>query len=250
MNKDSLKNILDDIASGRISPEKALAEISSAGVADLGFAKIDTSRKERCGFPEFIFGEGKEASHLVSIIRQLDSQKECVLATRISPEQAAAVLKEIPSIHYDSSARILLLNPPSEKRGNIYIVSAGTTDLPVVLEAKYTAEACGCQVTLMQDAGVAGIHRLLSRTEDLRKADVIIAVAGMEGALPSVIGGLVPCPVIAVPTSVGYGANLGGFTAMLAMLNSCASGVTVVNINNGFGAGCAAARIIHSLQQA
>jgi len=207
--------------------------------------KFDAERFGRCGFPEFIFGAGKTPAQLVEMASRIKAAGQAVLATRLDGDAAAALEKEFPEGKFDSFAGTFLLLPEGFERnkGNVAIVTAGTTDLPVAREAEHTLAACGCRAEIVADAGVAGIHRILAEAEKLKKADAVIVVAGMEGALPSVVAGLVPCPVIAVPTSVGYGAALGGLTAMFAMLNSCANGVTVVNIDNGFGAACAAARI-------
>lgn len=209
---------------------------------------LDYSRDNRCGFPEFIFGERKTLEQLQNITRNMSDAGKPVLITRISADFAEILLQSYPSAVCDKAAGIFLLKPAEEVtyKGMTVIITAGTTDLPVALEAKYTLEACSCGTEVVADSGVAGIHRLLTQLPSLKSADVIIVVAGMEGALPSVVGGLVSCPVIAVPTSVGYGTAIGGLTAMFAMMNSCANGVVVTNIDNGFGAGCAAARIINS----
>ncbi len=214
------------------------------------FAKIDNDRKERCGFPEFIYGEGKSLEQLVEIIKIIQESGENVLATKVDAEIAENLIKQYPQANYDDLSKTLRIQQNETLlESDIVIATGGTTDLPVAYEAKRTIEACGFKATLLADVGVAGIHRLLSNKDILNKAKVIIAIAGMEGALPSVIGGLVSCPVIAVPTSVGYGASLGGMTAMFAMLNSCASGITVVNINNGFGAACSAVRMINTFRK-
>ncbi len=214
------------------------------------FAKIDNDRKDRCGFPEFIYGEGKTFEQLVEIIKIIQESGENVLATKLDAEIAENLIKEYPQANYDELSKTLRIQQNENLlESDILIATGGTTDLPVAYEAKRTIEACGFKATLLADVGVAGIHRLLSNKDILNKAKVIIAIAGMEGALPSVIGGLVSCPVIAVPTSVGYGASLGGMTAMFAMLNSCASGITVVNINNGFGAACSAVRMINTFNK-
>ena len=209
---------------------------------------LDISRKQRCGFPEFVFGEGKTLGQLRKIVKRLSESGENVLVTRISSDHGESLASEFPDATHDLDARVFLLlkNPPEPRRGLVVIAAAGTTDLPVAMEAKFTLDACSCNNELLSDCGVAGLARLLSRTTLLRRADTVIAIAGMEGALPSVIGGLVSCPVIAVPTSVGYGLSTGGIPALLSMLASCASGITVTNIDNGFGAACAAARIINS----
>ena len=214
------------------------------------FARIDHERLGRCGFPEFVYGTGKTVPQLKSIIKKIVTSKQSVLVTRLSKKKYEKLKVNFPEADYDSLSKTFIIKSKNKKtalpRGKVVVITAGTSDIPVALEAKYTAELCGCGVNTLFDIGVAGIHRLLSNIDIIRNADVVIAVAGMEGALPSVVAGLVSCPVIAVPTSVGYGASLKGLTAMFAMLNSCANGVLVVNIDNGFGAGCAAARIINS----
>ncbi len=205
----------------------------------------DDSRHERCGFPEFIYGEGKTIGQLETVIREIRKSGHAVVATRVEKKSGKKLAETFKDGCYDQKSRCFYIKT-EKKRANankITIITAGTCDLPVAYEALRTIEACGYRCNLISDVGVAGIHRLMARVEELRKASVIIAVAGMEGALPSVLGGLVSCPVIAVPTSVGYGASLNGLSAMFAMLNSCASGITVVNVDNGFGAACAAMRI-------
>jgi len=252
MKEISIEHILEQVKSGEIDMVSALAQLSSSEcISDIGFAKIDCNRHTRCGFPEFIYGEGKTAEQIIQIIKVLLSRNNPVLVTRLKEEDAGKIREAYPQGIYDELARTFIIKSGEIKKmpGKVLIVSAGTSDMKVALEAKYTAELSGCDVDFVPDAGVAGIHRLFAHSEKLKSASVIIAVAGMEGALPSVIGGLVACPVIAVPTSVGYGASLGGFTAMFAMLNSCSNGITVVNIDNGFGAGCAAARILKSLSK-
>ncbi len=248
MDEIKIKNILQEVASGKVNLDNALGQINDLkGFAELNCAKIDTTRKERCGFPEFIYGEGKTLEQLTEIIKYIKNKKENVLATRIPLEIGNQLTEIFKTGEYDSLGKTFsIIDKEQLKKSNILIATAGTTDLSVALEAEKTIHACGYNVKMLADTGVAGIHRLLSHSADLEKASVIITVAGMEGALPSVIGGLVSCPVIAVPSSVGYGASLGGLTAMFSMLNSCASGITVVNIDNGFGAGCAAVRILHS----
>ena len=212
------------------------------------YAELDLDRSTRCGFPEFIYGAGKKPEQIAAIMRKLDQSGSPVLATRVSREHAALVRGEIPEAEYDETSRTLCIRRLVRPReGKVAVICAGTSDLPVAKEATVTLEICGYAVDLIPDCGVAGITRLLSKTERLRTADAVIAVAGMEGALPSVAAGLVPVPVIAVPTSVGYGASFQGLAALLAMLNSCASGVTVVNIDNGFGAACAAVRMLNTL---
>jgi len=214
---------------------------------DLHFAKPDYARQQRCGVPEVIYGAGKTASQIVAIMRALNDAGQNAFATRVTPEQAAAVRAELPDAVYRAEARILTrdVTPLPSRAGKIAVLCAGTSDLPVAEEAAVTAERLGATVERVYDVGVAGLHRLLSRVERFADACAIIVVAGMEGALPSVVGGLIDKPVIAVPTSVGYGASFNGLAALLGMLNTCAAGVTVVNIDNGFGAGVAAARINH-----
>jgi NCAIR mutase (PurE)-related protein len=210
--------------------------------------ELDLARSERCGFPEFVYGKGKTLQDLLEIIEKIASSGENVLITKLNSEFAEQISASYPEAVYDKSAEIFFLEKKTaeENIGNAVIITAGTTDIPVAREAFYTLKACRCNVNLIADAGVAGLHRLLNKIQQIKEADVLIVIAGMEGALPSVVAGLVPCPIIAVPTSVGYGTAFGGVTALLAMLNSCANGVTVTNIDNGFGAACAAARIINS----
>ena len=246
---DPISKIISDIESGKRDLRTTL-EMLNLRNSQNEHINLDLSRESRCGFPEFIYGENKTVDQLLSITAKLAKIKTPVLITRISNESADVLkTKYINAIH-DKDASVFLLLPENfhTNKGNVVIVTAGTTDIPVALEAKYTLTACGCKTTLIADSGVAGIDRILSKKEKLNSADVIIVVAGMEGALPSVVGGLVSVPVIALPTSVGYGTALNGLTAFFSMLNSCANGVTVVNIDNGFGAGCAAARIINSKQ--
>ena len=227
--------------------------MDNLGSEDLGYAQVDHDRARRTGVGEVIYGASKTAEQIAGIITALrDNGQTLVLATRVDTDKALEAQSQLtPELAaectYDETARMLLCGEMPEPTGNgrIVVACAGTSDLPVAEEAALTAEALGNEVVRITDVGVAGIHRLLAREEDLAEAQVIIAVAGMEGALPSVIGGLVSCPVIAVPTSVGYGASFGGITALLAMLNSCASGVSVVNIDNGFGAGYQASLINH-----
>ncbi len=217
-----------------------------AGFTDLGFAKVDHDRARRTGIAEVVFGEGKTAEHIGQICQTMqDAGQECVLITRLDADKAAQL--DGLGIQYFEQARVGIVGriPQPTGKGTVVVACAGTSDLPVAEEAAITAEALGNQVSRLFDVGVAGIHRLLAHEDVLQQARVIIAVAGMEGALPSVIAGLVSCPVIAVPTSVGYGASFGGVTALLAMLNSCASGISVVNIDNGFGAAYQASQINH-----
>ena len=215
-----------------------------SGFEDLGFARLDTGRKERTGFPETVFCQGKEDSFLREIFKRLYEKNGEVLGTRASAAQFEVVKAVLPEVRYDAVSRLLTIQSEEKKQtGNIVVCSAGTADMPVAQEAAGTAEFFGCRVRRIFDAGVSGLHRLLAEESVLKAADCVIAVAGMEGALPSVIGGLVSVPVIAVPTSVGYGANFGGVAALLTMINSCANGVSVVNIDNGYGAGYIASQI-------
>jgi NCAIR mutase (PurE)-related protein len=246
MNIRKLEHLLEGVKSGETSVEEAKAQLRSLPFEDLGFARIDHHRVLRKGFPEVIWGEGKTSPQILSIMRQLKSKGHNVLITRLDEKRAKVIRRVFRKSQYYPQSRVLtLLNHPVELigKGTILVVTAGTTDIPVAEEAVVTAQLMGNQVETLYDVGVAGIHRLLSERGRLEKARVIIVVAGMEGALPSVVGGLVDRPVIAVPTSIGYGTSFGGVTALLAMLNSCASGVAVVNIDNGFGAGCMASLI-------
>lgn len=239
MNEEAIRLLLENIKGQKLSIEEGVEQLKILPFEDLGFAKVDYHRKLRQGFAEVIYCAGKTKEQIVAIAEKLSEQGGGnVLATRATPEVYEAVLTKIPDAQYHPLARtIMIRRGKQEDRGNILVLSAGTSDLPVAEEAAITAEMMGNHVERVYDTGVAGIHRLLSQTEKLRYARVIVVVAGMEGALASVVGGLVDKPVIAVPTSVGYGANFGGLSALLAMLNSCASGVSVVNIDNGFGAG-------------
>lgn len=243
MNPEYLKTVLNSVRQGELSIDDALLQLRQLPFQDIGCAQVDHHRHLRQGMPEMIFGEGKTAEQIVAIMTAMADKKSNVLVSRLAMDKAAQVLSVFPAATYLAEARCLTLeHQPPEQRGKgiILVVSAGTSDIPVAAEALVTARFLGNQVEQIYDVGVAGIHRLLARGEQLAAATVIIVVAGMEGALPSVIGGLVDKPVIAVPTSVGYGASFGGIAALLGMLNSCASGVTVVNIDNGFGAACAA----------
>ena len=242
-----IKQILQSVRDGSLSVDEALLKLKAEPFDDLGFAKVDLHRRIRQGFPEVIYGAGKTPEQIIRILRSLkDSGQERILITRLSPEAAEAVGKEA-FITYDKTARLAYTGgkPQPDGIGHIVVATGGTSDIPVAEEAALTAELMGNEVCRLYDVGVAGLHRLLSHKEEIMKASVIVAIAGMEGALASVIGGLADCPVIAVPTSVGYGAAFGGITALLSMLNSCASGVSVVNIDNGFGAGYLAAMINH-----
>jgi hypothetical protein len=246
MDPKRLKKLLNDVKNGTTAVEQALEELSKLPFTDLGMAMVDNHRALRTGFPEVILGQAKTAEQISRIVKEIAKGGHNVLVTRISREKAAAVVKKTPGMTYHQDARVLVLDQTPVERtgvGPITIVTAGTSDIPVAEEAALVAEYAGNDVRRVFDVGVAGIHRLFHQLDDLREASVIVVVAGMEGALASVIGGLVACPVVAVPTSVGYGASFNGVAALLGMLNSCAAGVTVVNIDNGFGAGYAAAMI-------
>jgi hypothetical protein len=246
MDRERLRALLDAVSGGRLTAEAALEQLKTLPFEDLGFAKVDHHRALRVGLPEVIFGAGKTAAQIAAIAARIVNQETNLLITRLGPAEAAAVQATIPGLNYHADARLgtLVRRPPEQcGRGTIAVVTAGTSDLPVAEEAAVTAELMGNRVERIADVGVAGIHRLFAHREQVQAASVLIVVAGMEGALPSVVGGLVDRPVIAVPTSIGYGASFGGLAALLAMLNSCAAGVTVVNIDNGFGAGVAAGLI-------
>ena len=220
-------------------------------VHDLGYARLDTGRASRTGDPEVVYGAGKSPAQIVAILSALHAAHpdQAVLATRLSAAAVVAVVAELPDAVVDDVARAVTLGPLPQPRGTVAVVSAGTSDAPVAAEAALTARVYGAGVTLINDVGVAGLHRVLSARDDLERADCLVVVAGMEGALPSVVGGLTGVPLVAVPTSVGYGASFGGLAALLAMLNSCAPGVTVVNIDNGYGAGVFAARVARNACQ-
>ncbi len=237
--------LLEKFRAGGVSRERVLHAFQAAPVADLGFAQVDTHRALRKGFPEVIFGAGKTPEQVVQIGAKILEREQRILITRITAEHTRAVRKKFKhAIHHELARCLTIEKKPLPKRpGVIAVVCAGTSDLPVAEEAAITAEIMGNRVERIADVGVAGLHRLFSKLEIIQSANVIIVVAGMEGALPSVVAGLVSKPVIAVPTSVGYGASFGGLAALLGMLNSCGSGVTVVNIDNGFGAGYAASQI-------
>jgi pyridinium-3,5-biscarboxylic acid mononucleotide synthase len=244
MDKDSLRNLLERLQAGAVNVDSVLDRLKSLPFEDLGFAKIDSHRCLRTGVPEVIFCEGKTIAQIQGIVQRISRDHHNILATRASGEVAMAIHDVVADCSYYELARMIVIKPaPVEQVGNIAVVSAGTSDLPVAEEAAITAEVLGSQVRRIYDVGVAGIHRLLHACDDLFQANVAVVVAGMEGALASVVGGLVSCPVIGVPTSIGYGASFGGLAALLSMLNSCASGVSVVNIDNGFGAGYQASLI-------
>lgn len=248
LNNGSMDKILHQLKSGEIGVEEAKKSLRS--YEDFGFFKWDTHREKRQGFPEVVYGEGKTAGEIKEILGIMKKKTRRLLVTRVNVEKAAVILNEFPDMTYHARGKIVYWLHPDEPQflydGYVSIVSAGTSDLQVADEAALTVEVMGCPVKRFTDVGVAGIHRLFDQIEDIRKGSVSIVVAGMEGALPSVVGGLVSHPIIAIPTSVGYGANFNGLSALLTMLNSCASGISVVNIDNGFGGGYNAA-LIHRL---
>jgi hypothetical protein len=245
LNADSIRKLFEQVRSGSLAPDDAVSRLRHMPFEDLGFAKVDHHRALRVGMPEVIFGERKTPAQLAGIFKRLARHGGNILATRADEKQFAAVKKTIRTAEYRELARSIVLQRDQKLygKGIITVVSAGTSDIPVAEEAVVTAEMMGNDVQHLYDVGVAGIHRLLANRESLAKARVIVVCAGMEGALPSVVGGLVGVPVIAVPTSVGYGASFKGIAALLGMMNSCASNVSVVNIDNGFGAGYVASLI-------
>jgi NCAIR mutase (PurE)-related protein len=251
MNSEALQHLLEAVATGEVQPTDALTKIKQLEIETVGdFARIDHHRQLRTGFPEVIWGQDKTPDQIIQIINAMEKRHPVVMATRIAPQVFEQLQAEIPHLSYYPMARIAALPPPSQTQlppsqsGTITILTAGTADLPVAEEAAVTATLSGFQVQRLWDVGVAGIHRLLSHRHLLAAADVLIVVAGMEGALPSVVAGLADCPVVAVPTSVGYGASFNGLAALLTMLNSCAPGIGVVNIDNGFGAAVLAGQIL------
>lgn len=244
VDEKTIRRLLEQVASGRLTPDEALESIRLLPFEDIGFAKIDHHRALRCGVPEVILCQGKAPEHVAGIAERILAAGSSLLATRATPEHFEAVRAVCPEAEYRPVARCITLRRESTApQGCVVVVTAGTGDLPVAEEAVTTAEMLGARTQLISDVGVAGLHRLLAFRQDLDRANVLVVVAGMEGALASVIGGLVAKPVIAVPTSIGYGASFGGVAALLGMLNSCAAGVAVVNIDNGFGAGYLAALI-------
>lgn len=257
MERDELRSLLEGVASGSVSVDDALVDIGASPFTDLGYAKPDLQRGVRTGASEVIYGAGKTPEQIAGITQSLMAGgQRCVLATRVDAQKAARVeelLDAIPDCagvtrRHDAQSRLLVVGelPTPTGKGTVVVACAGTSDLYCAEEAAITAEVMGSRVVRLYDVGVAGIHRLLAHVDDLQRASAVVAVAGMEGALASVIGGLCACPVIACPTSVGYGASFGGLSALLAMLNSCSSGTSVVNIDNGFGAGYQAALIDHA----
>lgn len=255
MPSETLSALLRLVREGAIRPEDVEARLRTSGTdAPVGdFAKVDLNRADRCGAPEVVFGLGKTAVQIEAILKTLVGHGQPGLATRVPPEVGAALVDTFPSGRYNAVARTFHVGGEVEgaaEGGRVVVVTAGTSDLPVAEEAREVAAAWGCSVKLIADVGVAGLHRLLARLEDLEGADALVVAAGMEGALPSVVGGLVACPVIAVPTSIGYGASFGGLAALLGMLNSCASNVTVVNIDAGFNGGYLAGLIASRVAKA
>ncbi|HJR77323.1 MAG TPA: nickel pincer cofactor biosynthesis protein LarB [Nitrospiraceae bacterium] len=244
MTAEQLSALLHRVRSGSLTVEAALQRLRTLPFEDLGFASLDHHRSIRQGFPEVLFCEGKTDAQILGIAKSLLSRKGPFLATRIGPRAARALCRLNRRARYFEEARVVAVPPAAQtRRGHVLIITAGTADIPVAEEARVTAEIMGSRVDVLYDVGVAGLHRLLSQQERLHRARVLVVAAGMDGVLPSVVGGLVRQPVIAVPTSRGYGASFGGLAALLTMLNSCAAGVGVMNIDNGFGAGCLAHRI-------
>ena len=240
MNPEHLRFLLEEVRDGKTSPDDALRELRDLPFRSLGFAHADTHRHMRTGFPEVIFGTGKTPAQIATLLKELGGDGATVMATRVVPSVAQEVLVAVPEARYLEVPRIVVVGPgpaPTRGRGVIAVLTAGTADIPIAEEAAVTAELDGNEVMRIFDVGVAGLHRLLAHRETIEKAEVLVAVAGMDGVLPTVVGGLFSRPVIAVPTSVGYGSSFGGVAALLTMLNSCATGVAVVNIDNGFGAG-------------
>jgi len=252
MEQTALISLAQELIAGNLTPDKFVAEVRASVTKTVEDADLDFDRARRCGYPEVVYAEGKSIPSLIGIVQQLLDADQAVLATRVSAEQAAAVLAEFPELNHNATARTLRGKsvPQSTTAATVAVVSAGTSDRPVAEEVAETLTWMGVPNSLIQDVGVAGPHRLPAHLETLRAATAVVVVAGMEGALPSVVGGYVACPVIAVPTSVGYGANFGGIAALLGMLNSCAANVTVVNIDAGFKAGYLAGLIANQSRTA
>jgi hypothetical protein len=256
MRPEQVEQLARQLLAGELSLEAFTQQVARLGIADVGQAQVDLDRPNRCGFPEVVYAPGKSVEVMEKIFQALLERQTEVLATRVSPEQAAQLLTRFPQGRYNEIGRVLRIPPPQptpkppSPQGRVVVVTAGTTDLPVAEEARETALWTGAEAILIQDVGVAGPHRLLAHLDTIRSADCIVVVAGMEGALPSVVGGYVACPVIAVPTSVGYGASFGGVAALLSMLNSCAANVVVVNIDAGFKGGYVAGLIAQKLAHA
>jgi pyridinium-3,5-biscarboxylic acid mononucleotide synthase len=256
MSPGNIRRLLEEVKTGNLPVEAAaleLARLNEGEVAEMDFATLDLQRKDRCGFPEVIFAEGKTFEWVAGSVQRLLAAGQDCFATRVSPSQAEHLANNFPQADQDRLARTFWLPQPGDRpalAGRVCVVTAGTSDLPVAQEALVTARVLGTNAELIVDVGVAGIHRVLRQRDKLRSADAVIVVAGMDGALPSVVGGLVDCPVIGCPTSIGYGASFGGVAALLTMLNSCSAGVSVVNIDAGFKAGYAAALIVRRLEKA
>lgn len=250
MNKDDIKRLLEDIKQGKKSVDEGVSSLRDLPFDDIGFAKLDTHRSLRCGFPEVIYCPGKTRKQILAIVKKRLKDSCPIVLTKVDHKVAGALSDLETKVEYFEDARLVVINRKKAKpSGLVAVVTAGTTDIPVAEEAAIVAELIGASVERIFDVGVAGIHRVLAYKDTLSRANVIVAVAGMDGVLPSLLGGLVSCPVVAVPTSVGYGASFGGISALLAMLNSCAPGVTVVNIDNGFGAGYTAGMINRSKEK-
>ncbi len=246
MDRAAVERLLRELKDGKVSVKEAMESLRALPYEDLGFAKVDTHREIRRGIPEAVYCPGKTTEQIVQIVKRMVASKSLALATRASPEVFEAIhedLDGVPVTYHERARLVVAGKTPPAKRGNVLVVTAGTSDIPVAEETAVTAEVLGNRVTRLYDVGVAGIHRVLDHREMLQKAKVVVVVAGMEGALPSVVAGLVDAPVIAVPTSVGYGASFDGLAALLAMMNACSPGVAVVNIDNGFGAGYLASTI-------
>jgi NCAIR mutase (PurE)-related protein len=251
MEPGELRDLLERVKGGKVDVDAALEHFGVPPVADLGFAHVDLHRPKRCGFPEVVFCEGKTCEWVEAVVRKLHEAGQDCLATRVNAEQSEALAHVFPQAQQDRLGRTFWLTakPPAPPTGRVVVITAGTSDLPVAREAVVTAQALGCQTDLLVDVGVAGIHRLLRHRDRFAGADAIIVAAGMDGALPSVVGGLVDCPVIAVPTSIGYGAAFSGLAPLLTMLNSCSANVVVVNIDSGFKAGYVAALFARRVQK-
>lgn len=251
MDKVALQDLLAGIKDNSVSASQAMDKLRSLPFEKLDFACLDTHRYLRQGLPEVVFGEGKTTKQVIGIIERLKSHNQLVVATRIRPQMAKEIIDAVPEAVWHEEANILTVGQfPQLKSGyKVAVLSAGTADLAIASEARIMLSACGIDNELVVDVGVSGIQRLLAKMDSIGQADVIVVIAGMDGALPSVIGGLVACPVVAVPTSIGYGASFDGLAALLSMLNSCSAGLTVVNIDNGFGAAVAAARLINQIEK-
>jgi NCAIR mutase (PurE)-related protein len=245
MDASGLRDVLDEVRRGNLGVDEAVAKLEDRAVADIGFAHVDLDRRRRCGYPEVIFCQGKTGAWIEGVVRRLIAAGQDCLATRVDDDHAAYLASAFPGAQQDRVARTFFLpvNPPAPPRGRVVVLTAGTSDLPVAKEAVVTIQALGGEALLIADVGVAGLHRLLRHQADFQGADAIVVVAGMDGALPSVVGGLVDCPVIAVPTSIGYGAAFQGVAPLLTMLNACSANVVVVNIDSGFKGGYVAALI-------